>query len=260
MTTNLNLETQAAVIEKIRKLLALSKSPNENEAMAAASKAQALLTQHNLLMSEVVKDKSLAGTIKLDASCMTKSRPWIRVIAVGISRLYFCTYFYTHVNVDSRTRASGYERKDRHTFVGEEHNIAVARSMFEYLCKTVERLANQGALTVNRDQRSGYKTSFRTSCANTISSRLWEMYREACSPNGVVSGSNLPVVNLYDQAEKQAQAFLKSKGIRLTVQKKRSRITNLFGASDGKEAGAKVSLHGQVAGASTSSKHLITDR
>jgi hypothetical protein len=54
--------TNQGVIEKIRKLLALSKSPNEHEAALADARAQELLQQHNLVLGvdghiEVRKDK-----------------------------------------------------------------------------------------------------------------------------------------------------------------------------------------------------------
>lgn len=42
------------IVEKIKKLLALSKSPNENEAMAAALKAQALMAKYEIDLSQVL--------------------------------------------------------------------------------------------------------------------------------------------------------------------------------------------------------------
>lgn len=39
--------------EKIKKLLALSKSPNEHEAQSALAKAQQLMAEHKISMAEV---------------------------------------------------------------------------------------------------------------------------------------------------------------------------------------------------------------
>ena len=46
------------IIEKVRKLLALSQSDNEHEAAAAAAKAQALLSEYNLSMSDVPAEET----------------------------------------------------------------------------------------------------------------------------------------------------------------------------------------------------------
>ncbi|MCL6753140.1 DUF2786 domain-containing protein [Nostoc sp. CCCryo 231-06] len=41
------------IADKIRKLFALSQSPNEREASAAAAKAQEMLTRHNLSIASL---------------------------------------------------------------------------------------------------------------------------------------------------------------------------------------------------------------
>lgn len=43
--------------EKIKKLLALSKSPNEHEAQSALAKAQQLMAEHKISMAEVEDKK-----------------------------------------------------------------------------------------------------------------------------------------------------------------------------------------------------------
>ena len=45
--------TDDALLAKIRKLLALSQSPNEHEAVLAAARAQALLTEHGLSLGDL---------------------------------------------------------------------------------------------------------------------------------------------------------------------------------------------------------------
>ena len=44
---------KAKVLDKIRKLLALATSQNENEAAAAAEKAQALIAEYNLTAQDL---------------------------------------------------------------------------------------------------------------------------------------------------------------------------------------------------------------
>src|SRR4051812_49350731 len=47
----------APIVEKVRKLLALSTSSNPHEAALAAAKAQNLLAQYNLELSQIDQDK-----------------------------------------------------------------------------------------------------------------------------------------------------------------------------------------------------------
>ena len=48
------MKTRKEVIEKIQKLLALSKSDNEHEAFSALQMARKLMAKHNIEMSEEV--------------------------------------------------------------------------------------------------------------------------------------------------------------------------------------------------------------
>jgi putative NIF3 family GTP cyclohydrolase 1 type 2 len=56
---------KAKILDRIQKLIALSTSPNENEAAVAAEKAQALLIEHNLSMADV-KAPTPGKTMKAD--------------------------------------------------------------------------------------------------------------------------------------------------------------------------------------------------
>lgn len=47
--------------EKIKKLLALSKSPNEHEAQSALAKAQQLMAEHKISMAEVEDKEKKKG-------------------------------------------------------------------------------------------------------------------------------------------------------------------------------------------------------
>lgn len=47
--------------EKIKKLLALSKSPNEHEAQSALAKAQQLMAEHKISMAEVEDKRNIGG-------------------------------------------------------------------------------------------------------------------------------------------------------------------------------------------------------
>lgn len=78
------------VIEKIKKLLALSNSSNEHEAALAASHAQRLLSEHNLAMTDVEarKEAEVADKVETDAA---KTLPkWVWELLWGVQKAFDC--------------------------------------------------------------------------------------------------------------------------------------------------------------------------
>lgn len=84
------------IIEKIKKLLSLSESSNENEAKIAMLKAQELLMKHKLSMREVKEFKVYNSAIKEKASSITFTKAkWKSKLAKLIADNFGC-YHYFH--------------------------------------------------------------------------------------------------------------------------------------------------------------------
>jgi hypothetical protein len=243
------------LIERIRKLLALANSPNENEAAAAMEKAQSLLAEHNLNMDEVAEKNATGPKVTVDSELKSHSRPWRRQLGTALAKLYFCDYFFSFT-YETRKNGFGYQRWDKHNFVGAPHNVAVAKMMFDYLTKTVERLATESAKRVPAKERSRYVNAFQHGCAGRLRVRIWERYEAA--RKGTVktdTGTNLPALaNLYDQAQALIDPILQSIGVQ-TKANNRVRWTDQRGLADGDSAGRNVSLDGQI-GARTADPSL----
>lgn len=237
------------VLDKVRKLLALSKSPNEAEATAAAEKAQALLAEYNLTMSEV---DLKAETISTDASTATESRPWTRLFATSLAELYFCHYFYVFRKVPTKKRKCGYVRYDVHAFTGAKHNVEVAKLMFSYLVQTIDRLAHEAAKGYSVKERSRFITSFRVACATRIGVRLEERLCKVKTPPApaerIAGGQQLALANLYSVSQQQVRDYLNSTelGRSLTIKDQKRTISSMAGAIAGDEAGRKISLDTQI--------------
>jgi hypothetical protein len=75
----------SAIEERIRKLLALADSPNENEAAAAAEKAQALMLRYGIEMATIA---ALGGErLAVDEHVVDgKVDPWRRMLAAAVAR------------------------------------------------------------------------------------------------------------------------------------------------------------------------------
>ena len=237
------LTNKEKIVEKIRKLLALASSPNENEAMSAMEKAQTLLAEHNLNESDVKEEVSKI-IIKMTK---TDSVPWKRTIAHALASLYFCDYWYGFNYKRNPNRAEGHTRYDDHKFVGKEHNVDVAIMMFQYLIEAVERLANVGAKKQPYGKNQ-YLTSFRKTAAGTLSARLRERLRAARAGEvkSSTTGTTLPALApLYDQAMAEIKPYVPT-----TLGKSRASIAPSSGAGviDGRTAGETISIDSQIGG------------
>ncbi|WP_142413086.1 DUF2786 domain-containing protein [Hathewaya massiliensis] len=109
------------VVEKIKKLLALSESNNEHEAKASLLKAQELLAKHKLSLKEVKEFKIYNNSIKEKVSTVsfTKAK-WKAKLAGVIADNFGCYYYF-------KTRRS-------HTiaFFGREEDTLVCNIVLEY--------------------------------------------------------------------------------------------------------------------------------
>jgi hypothetical protein len=238
-------EVDAAVLKRIRALLAMSRgNANEHEAAVAAQKVQELLQAFNLNLSDV--DKGAAGGVIEDGELMTSSsNPWRRSLGTAISRLYFCDYYWGHVHMLKATRKRGYVRGDRHHFIGLPHNVVVAKEMFVYLVDTIERLAKDSRKA--KRERSAYENAFRFGCSKRIEARIWERYNEATAPPaGLLVKSNVPA--LYKGLEAEVQDFMaKNHTDLITIDKYAGKLASVEGVIDGNKAGERVSLDTQLA-------------
>jgi Protein of unknown function (DUF2786) len=245
------------LIEKVRKLLALSTSSNEHEAALAAEKAQAILAEYNLSMSDVRVQSTNEDNFVVNKDIRTDSVPWRRRLGAAIAEMYFCKYFYYFEKEYIPSRPKGYVRYDRHNFVGASHNIAVVQMMFQYLIDTIERLANEGSLRFPMNERSQYRTSFKAACSLRVMIRIHKRIQEAKA--GQIkseTGTTLPALaSLYDQTSRALTTFIQENVGQMKASKSRITQSHTAGAQDGYDAGNKVGLDPQVRG--KSSGHLL---
>jgi hypothetical protein len=152
------------IIDRVKKLLALSQSPNEHEAAAAAAQASRLMREHDIAesmldTSDEPQPLQLGEEVIEDGARLAT---WKANIASGIAAANGCHLF---------TKRSG--DKTALTMFGKPNAIATSRYMFAYLVATVERLAHASG-GVSTKWRNGFKLG----CAHTIYTRLLADKRE----------------------------------------------------------------------------------
>lgn len=229
-----------SIANKIKKLLALSQSPNEAEAIAASKKAQDLLTRYNLSMADVADPQAIDEEVEQQTLFhLDSKREWVITLLDGVARANFCSIIMT----------SGKGYGCDYKLIGRPSNIAVASLMYEYLSETVERLART---TPNTTGEKGFKNSFRLGCANRLYWRLLDTIKEQCE-NGItsedgVSCSAIAVTSLYEQRKAEIEAYRDSTYGKIKSHKCRNSISSNEGYLAGDRAGQQVSLNKQVSG------------
>ena len=119
------------IIEKIKKLLSLANSPNENEAKLAASKANEMLVKHNISM-QTVQESNFEYIIQ----SVEEERARIDHYEVLILMLLRKHYF-VEIGIKSGKRIEGmkYFSKSLQIF-GRPENVEVAGYVYSYLRQT----------------------------------------------------------------------------------------------------------------------------
>jgi hypothetical protein len=177
------------IIKKIEKLLALTSSPNENEAQRASEKVQELLAAHNLSIADLPQEKSREEVGETTVLSSTKVVEWKRTLLIAVSNFYDCE------TMTWRRRGSV-----EVIVVGTAANTDVAILMYEYFVKALERV-------VCDERRKGMKVTptFRHGIALRISKKLTDK-KESMKRDGIHSEyRNISAIVLQNQAEKASR-------------------------------------------------------
>ena len=156
------------ILERIRKLMALSKSANIHEAATAAAMSQRLMQEHKLTEADVSNEEG--GTkewheIPLGAKGFMSV--WRFKLVTSVSRAFFCEAVGLRV---------GKRRKVR--MVGRKEDAALAVYMFGYLETEIERLVRQETrdpmliVELGEVGLRSYANAFRYGAVLAISERL----------------------------------------------------------------------------------------
>ena len=234
-------EEKESVLKRIQKLLKMSteNGASENEAMLAADKAQKLLQEHNLSISDL-KDEDQVEP--MDSEDVEVDRDlWKGYIRNATAKLYFCKT-YTTMKLDKH-----YKRVKVITFVGRKSNRMVATEMCKYFINTVERLADEEFREVPGSRAAINKMAhaFKQGAASKLSSRLNDRYNEI-APEYIPQGNpdGLPV--LYKNEQMAITKWLEQKGIRLRSAKSSMSIRDRVAYSRGSEKGNGIGINTQI--------------
>lgn len=118
------------IVEKLRKVLALTSSPMEGEAQAAAAKLEELLTLHNLSIADLeMKGKIEKVGVQEDKHDLGKAAfTWKLNLAEEIANFYYC-----HPVVNR------YEKTVK--FIGRKDNVESLKMLYGWLIDQIKRIS-----------------------------------------------------------------------------------------------------------------------
>ena len=151
------MEDIEIVKRRVKKLLALSKSPNENEAAAALRKANDLMAAYKFTPEQfsAYTETKVKGTKRFIR--------WRVVLANAVENLY-ATYHYS-------------DHEGNIVFVGEELDVFMSTEMYKYLVKTIDRMAKQN---IHKNAKYKYRQSYRVGISVRLYDRIYELGQQ-CS-------------------------------------------------------------------------------
>ncbi len=258
------------IIDRITKLLSLASSPNEHEASAAMAKAQEILTEHNLRLEDIETSHKSPDIPIEQTEILSGNRKvyWRGFIAnampstagAAIANANFCKAWWMG---------------GRMVIAGRSHNVAISLSLYDYLTKTVERLAAEGVKAekqawhtylcqiegtsiepCTRPNWRRWKSSFITGCCQRLLERIEEQTRKMNSegiPDTKVTG--LACRMAHEREQEAITLWRREQGITLTRRKATSKAkVTTDGYTAGQRAGDSISLERQLS--STNGKLL----
>ena len=197
--------------KRIKKLFALSRSPNEHEAMAALKKAEMLLKEYSLSKEDVfITHQAVKGTVR---HCS-----WRMILRSAIEWL--------NGTVSIREVNAG-----EYIFYGDDMAVTVSCEMYRYLERAIERIAKQ---SIRKNAKSAFRNAFKLGVARNIHARIMEMGENA---------------SWFDRTErrKEIRTFI-DKDMEVVNQNVTLLPLSSVGFSKGFNAGNAISLHRQAGG------------
>ena len=133
--------SKSGMAEKVMKLLALATSSNPHEAALAASKAKALMDEHDLTLDEV--QVKAEGVIEERIIPKTKTGKdlkflpeWMKSLIGVMERRFNVDAFWTHWARQGKCTACSI------TFVGNPTDVEIVKYTFNFLCREIHILTN----------------------------------------------------------------------------------------------------------------------
>lgn len=158
------MQDNDSLMDKLSKILALTESPVEGEAQAAAAMLQKLLTKHNLSIADLERRGQTAPAVREQGHDLGKAAfAWKLDLAEAIAKHYYC-----HPLVNRRAKTVA--------FIGRPDNVESLQMLYQWLIDQIRRIASEE----RRKQATHidplrWQLSFGTGAVERIGTRLRDL-------------------------------------------------------------------------------------
>lgn len=218
------------LLEKVKKLLSLGTSSNENEAALAIKRAHELLRQYNLGLSDVYLSEVESHDI-VESGRKSKKEDMLLLNLVckqNYCRLIFANYYKG-------------ESKHCYTIIGLKHNVECTIEMYKYLDESVHRLTKQFMSRHNYTKRERKKV--KKSYQLGIVTGLYKKLEQPGNYWGEVPQGSMVLVK---KAEDVVNEYVEKKYPLLKKTKSRGSTVDSHAYMNGKSDSSDISLSRQV--------------
>lgn len=159
---------EAKLLDRLRKILALTESPVEGEAQAAAGKLRELLIEHNLTVADLEMRGSAAPRIHEEGHDLGKAAfNWKLDLAETIAEYYYCAAL-----------VSRYRKTVK--FVGRPDNVESLKMLYAWLIDQIKEISaserrNHHVRTGEHIDPLRWQVNFGRGLVDRLGSRLAEM-------------------------------------------------------------------------------------
>lgn len=244
------MSDNAAIIEKLKKMLALAeRGGTEEEAANAANMAMALAMKHGIDLAALQTSgiETRAGfkyaTIYEDNGGFEQ---WLINLLGGICAAHGGKVFY-----------KGAPGMTLYCAIVREDMVPLLKMTMEYLVKTVLRLNTEAVRgrSLTQPERAQFRKAFRIGCSARIRQRLYDrlqaMMKEDEVAKAATGSTALVVVNHLESEIKEMQDWMQKQGFIFRQSKARGpRTLDSAGYQAGRAAGDRVGLDAQLGGKS----------
>jgi len=158
------------IVDRVKKLLALSTSNNEHESAAALGQAQALMLKYSIDAARLNPDQKLMET---DINSGKKFQQWELKLAGVVAHFNGCVLFYSGIKGRGETK---YLR-----FYGKRADLIAARYMHGFILSEMNTLAE--AMGGDRTFRASYREGLVDGVAASLQKAKTKVYNDLNQEN-----------------------------------------------------------------------------
>lgn len=218
-----------SIIERIKKLLALSKSSNLHESQAALNKANKLIEEYRLSEAELDADKADPVVRDLNPVYTSARRTqWKSELVMILSHHYGCEVFNNSVG-----------RNSAYILFGRQSDIDIVRYMISWLMLEAERLAHNQSKSRQFD-RSGGKIFCASYCLGFVRGLSEQLKKSSDEANEGASSVAIVAINSRLQESKDYVKIIYPKSKKSAPLNKGHYSNNAY--LNGKEKGKNIHL------------------